>query len=84
MQSAEFYPDGKVTLCLGNKPPFSLDWTKGLVLNKGQELAEAYEIRKIGGNDYLFVEWKSGIMYLAAENPATTFLRDKMRSKFLF
>ncbi len=35
-------------------------WTKGLVLNKTERTASAYEIRLIDGKEYLFKEWKSG------------------------
>lgn len=37
-----------------------LRWTKGYILNMAQQLAEAYEIRKIDGVEYLIVEWKTG------------------------
>ena len=35
-------------------------WTKGLVLNKREKTASAYEIVTIDGNEYLFREWKTG------------------------
>lgn len=35
-------------------------WTKGLVLNKRERTASAYEIQIIDGKEYLFWEWKSG------------------------
>ncbi len=35
-------------------------WTKGLVLNKREKTASAYEIKVIGGKEYLFREWKTG------------------------
>lgn len=35
-------------------------WTKGFVLQKWNSTACAYEIRTIGGTEYLFIEWKSG------------------------
>lgn len=35
-------------------------WTKGLVLNRREKTASAYEIKTIGGTEYLFREWKPG------------------------
>ncbi len=35
-------------------------WTKGLVLNRREKTASAYEIKVIDGREYLFREWKSG------------------------
>ena len=36
------------------------EWTNGYVLRKWNKTACAYEIKNIGGADYLFIEWKSG------------------------
>lgn len=36
------------------------EWTKGYVLRKWNNSACAYEIKTIGGKEYLFIEWKSG------------------------
>ncbi len=35
-------------------------WTKGLILNKVERTASAYEIKIIDGKEYLFMQWKSG------------------------
>ena len=35
-------------------------WTKGLVLNRREKTASAYEIRIINGKEYLFKQWKTG------------------------
>lgn len=35
-------------------------WTKGLVLNRREKTASAYEIKTINGREYLFREWKCG------------------------
>ena len=35
-------------------------WTKGYILDKNEKVACAYEIQKINGVEYLFVEWKTG------------------------
>lgn len=48
-----FLPDGK-------SPNGWLTWTKGAVLHHGDKTASRYEIRKIGGAEYMFFEWKSG------------------------
>lgn len=59
-QTAEFFANGKVSVLYENRTPLSLDWTKGIVLDKRWEVAQHYEIKNIGGKNYLFVEWKSG------------------------
>ncbi len=38
----------------------SLNWTKGLVISKHGKTASAYTIKSMGGNEYLFYQWKSG------------------------
>jgi len=48
-----FLPDGK-------SPNGWLTWTKGVVLNRPDKTASRYEIREIGGQKYMFFEWKSG------------------------
>ena len=51
-------------------------WTKGYVLRKWNHTACAYEIRTIGGRDYLFMEWKSGdYLYGGAEPGYYVFAR---------
>lgn len=37
-----------------------LTWTKGLVLSKSSKTASTYEIKRMGGDAYLFFQWKSG------------------------
>ncbi|MDA8243492.1 MAG: hypothetical protein M0025_05165 [Elusimicrobia bacterium] len=37
-----------------------LTWTRGAVLHHGDSTASGYELRKIGGTEYMFFEWKSG------------------------
>lgn len=34
-------------------------WTKGKILNTADKLEQRYEIRGIGGESYLFLEWKT-------------------------
>ncbi|MGM9637278.1 MAG: MerR family transcriptional regulator [Eubacteriales bacterium] len=59
----EFKPDGEVTSLYGDRLISGEDmqvWTKGYVLRKWNRTACAYQIRKINGKEYLFIEWKSG------------------------
>jgi bla regulator protein BlaR1 len=48
-----FLPGGK-----GGKPWWT--WTKGVVMHHGDRTASRYEIKKLGGAEYMFFEWKSG------------------------
>ncbi len=59
-KSVEFAADGKAAAVYGDRAPVSLEWTKGILLNKYAEKAEAYNICNIEGKDYMFIEWKSG------------------------
>ena len=55
----DFQPGG---ICLQTTKQHTsrLRWTKGMVLNPSAETASAYEIRVIGGTEYLICEWKTG------------------------
>lgn len=59
--AVEFREDGvyEITTKNGTNAVTST-WTKGLVLNKREQTASAYEIKVIDGKEYLFLEWKSG------------------------
>ena len=59
----QYYGDGKVL-----KSP-DISWTKGLTLLHRLKLAPAYELRRINGCDYLFVEWKSGDYIFGKRKP---------------
>lgn len=37
-----------------------LTWTKGYFINKSDRTAANYQIRKLNGTNYLFLEWKNG------------------------
>ena len=58
-----FFPNGSCT-SIYREGEISGDdkqtWTKGYLLRKFNHCACAYEIRTIGGIDYLIIEWKSG------------------------
>ncbi len=47
--------------------PENCRWTKGFLLRN--DLACAYEIQKIDGKDYLFMEWKSGDYVYGGRKP---------------
>lgn len=51
------------------KKPITLEWTKGILLDKHVELAEFYEFKTIDGHDYLFIEWKSGDYVFGGHTP---------------
>lgn len=53
LKGLTFFPGGKMF-----EPWWT--WTKGVVINKGERTAAAYEIRTLGGKDYLFMQWKNG------------------------
>lgn len=38
----------------------NLTWTKGYIINNSEKLAQSYVIKNINGNEYLFMEHKSG------------------------
>lgn len=62
-ESIEFSNGGKCVSVYGGDVISGDDmqvWTKGYVLRKWNSTACAYEIREIGGTEYLIIEWKSG------------------------
>jgi len=65
-----FLPKGK-----GGKPWWT--WTKGVVLHHGDKTASKYEIKKLGGADYLFFEWKSGDYVFRGARPFYYVLKRK-------
>lgn len=46
-----------------------LEWTKGILLDKRAEIAEAYSICDINGKEYMFIEWKNGDYQFAGRTP---------------
>lgn len=59
----EFLPNGECSSIYGDKLISGRDlqeWTNGSILRKWNQTACGYEIKNICGNQYLFVEWKSG------------------------
>ncbi len=51
---------GELTFLPGGKTSTFFTWTKGVVIHRGDKTAAKYEIKKIGDQEYLFLEWKSG------------------------
>ncbi len=62
LKELKFLPGGKLLFATNNGVETStvFTWTKGVVIHPGEKTASTYEIKKIGDNDYLFLEWKSG------------------------
>ena len=59
--SAEFRENGVyVSTTQNGTNSITSVWTKGLVLNRREKTASAYEIKTIDGREYLFKEWKCG------------------------
>ncbi len=65
-----FLPGGK-----GGDPWWT--WTKGYVLHRGDRTASGYEIKKIGGTEYMFFEWKSGDYVFRGRKPFYYVLKRK-------
>jgi len=64
MKELKFLPGGKTSALFATKKGVEtstvLTWTKGVVIHSGDKTAAKYEIKKIGDEEYLFLEWKSG------------------------
>lgn len=52
-----------------NRKNVLLKYTKGTILNEQDLTAEAYQIKRIGKTDYLFVQHKSGDYYYGGKTP---------------
>jgi hypothetical protein len=52
-----------------------LTWTRGVIINPGERTAAGYEIRNIGGTNFMFVEWKNGDYILFHSKPGLYVLR---------
>lgn len=56
-----FEPNGNLTAFYGDKNlACLLTWSKGVVIDKDDDSVSEYIIKTIDGDDYMFVEWKSG------------------------
>ena len=56
-----FEPNGNLTAFYGNgNHACLLAWSKGVVIDRDDDTVSEYIIKTINGDDYMFVEWKSG------------------------
>ena len=53
----------------GKTPQSFWTWTRGKLYHHGDQTTAGYEIRKIDGKDYLFLEWISGDVVLLKRKP---------------
>ena len=62
VRGIEFQPEGRAVYKFDRElnPFYSVEWTKGMILDKHLLTNSAYEIKTINGKEYLFSEWKSG------------------------
>ena len=58
LKSYSFEPDGRVVVTVGENDIYAIKWTKGVLLN--DLTASEYQIKTIGDEDYMIIEWKSG------------------------
>lgn len=61
----------------GRTPQPWWTWTKGILIHHGDQTASRYEIREIKGENYLFLEWKSGDVTIRGMKPDYYVLRKK-------
>lgn len=71
-RTVEFLSDGDCKITYGDntsyeKPHYT--WTKDYVLAHISGVAERYELKRLKGCDYLFIEWKSGDYSFGGVNP---------------
>jgi tetratricopeptide (TPR) repeat protein len=66
----------KFTVLPGGRTSYRwLTWTRGVIINQGERTAASYEIRNIGGTNFMFVEWKNGDYILFHSKPGLYVLR---------
>lgn len=70
-QKIYFEPNGRCELVyLDGKYQFpDCSWTKGKLLVHMSKVTEGYKIKKIDGQEYLFVEWKTGDYTFGGQEP---------------
>lgn len=71
VRALEFQPEGRAIYRFDrdNAPFYSLEWTKGMLLDRRQLTNSAYRLKNIDGRDYLFVQWKSGDYIFGGRTP---------------
>ena len=75
LQRIEFLSSGQLVTVTKNRESI-VNWTKGLVLNKYNKTACAYEIVEYEGKEYLILEWKSGDYSFAGKIRYYVFTRE--------
>lgn len=60
LQKLTFLPNGNCIANYNNGTSKPTHWTKDYILSKEMRVASKYEIKTFYGEDYLFLEWKSG------------------------
>ena len=60
LKSYALSPNGDALLTFVNNNVATLKWSKGVIINQKIYTASEYTIKQIDGNEYMFVEWKSG------------------------
>ncbi len=65
----ELYLKELVFLPEGKSPNGWLTWTRGAVMHHSDKTASRYEIKEIGGQKYMFFEWKSGDYIIRHQKP---------------
>lgn len=55
-----FENDGRLLSIFNSAEMINLRWSKGVVVNDKKSTVSEYEIKNIEGDNYLFLEWKSG------------------------
>ena len=58
-----------------------LTWTRGKIINPSDRTAASYEIRNIGGTNYMFMEWKNGDYIIFHSKPGLYVLRQSEESR---
>lgn len=60
LKSYALAPNGSAVLTFLNKNSVTIKWSKGVIINPNICTVSEYNIQTINGEDYMFVEWKSG------------------------
>lgn len=71
-KSVKFGPDGDCLLAYGDGTTYrtpQYTWTRGWLMAPLSGTAQAYELRRVKGAEYLFVQWKSGDYLYGGREP---------------
>ena len=71
LEGLNFLPNGRTA-----QPWWT--WTKGILMHKGDRTAARYEIRQIDGQEYMFLEWKSGDYTIRHQTPQYYVLKKQL------